>query len=453
MAKKPTPKSSTRRAMTTAAPPMPVIGRVTLPRMQDIVTQGGVQITPEYIRASLAMAASGYPMQQNQLIDRAVESDPGWSVYETRILATAGKQWDVTANPNAKDQSLAEEIAEFCRETLRAIPTLDDTIRHLLDAIGMSYSVAENVFTVIGGKYVLTDIVPVNHNAVYADPSRPTRLRVWPRDANGNSIGVDNFPFKFVTHIPAPISGSPFRGGLKCKMLPIHGVRMYGLTWWATATEMFGTPYRVMKYQPNATSDQKTEMLSALENFGATAYALMPSIAEFDLVEGTKGASQWPQPMLIEAIDTWYAIQCLGQTLTTKMDASGGSFAAAQVHQGVADDRMRNDVRKFSATFTQGVIRPLTILNYGYGAPVPVFSHVIEEQKDLLAISQTLDAAVNKLGMDIESGWAYESLGIPLPDGKDPKEPLKGAPKPVAPMGGNDPTLLSLARSRKASWR
>lgn len=400
-------------------------------------------ITPDSVRNMLAAAARGMPRAQNEFIDNMLESDLVLAgIYRTRLFGLIGKQWEVTVEDNAKvggrnqdspDRKHAEEVADYCSETLAAAEGFSDTLSHLADAIGRSYAVAEIIWDSDNSGFFPVGFVPVVPNAIQGDSMHPWILRVHTAKSESPGELLSAYPHKFIVNTPNIVSHNPFRGGtLRC-CAPTHLYKRLGIKWWTSYIEMFGTPYRKGTFKKNATPADKQELLDALEAFGHLGYGAFSETTDFTLLEQFRGGDSWPHPKFVEAVDKWYAIIHLGQNLTT--DVSGGSFAAATVHDKVRADIALADINNEAATMRRYVLKPMTELKFGPGAPVPCWRRIIETPKDMKTTAEVLGMAVNTLGMKVTKGYAADELGIPLAKDENPDDALPGASAPASPFG------------------
>ena len=114
--------------------------------------------------------------------------------------------------------------------------------------------------------------------------------------------------------------------------------------------------------------------------------------------------------------------------MTTEMPRSGGSRAAAQVHEGVRRDILNADAKRLAATLARDLVRPIVELNMGpqsryprieLGLPddseVKVFAEVVAMLADRgLRVSQK--TILDKLGIE-EAGAGEAVLGTAVEEG------------------------------------
>lgn len=425
-------------------------GRRWHPRLQDVL--GGVYPrahTPASVKSLLRSAADGFPFRQNDFIDEMLESgDPVAGVWAQRKHALIGDDWDIVPATEVSksprlDAALAQSVADDVRAKLSQIDNFGGFLADQADAVGYSYAVAEIVWLFENGEHRPSQIISVNRNSITADPGEPWRLRVATTEAGGRGELLDDHPNKWVVHIPNPIGGLPFRGGVLRGCIVYHMIRRYGFQWMTSFTELFGTPFRVGKYPINASSTEKDELLAMLRDFGNAAYGIFAEGTGVEFVEASKSGDALPHKTLIDMIDDWCKIRIVGQTLTTDVgtDTGGGSFALGKVQKGVRDDLIASDRVAEANTIRQQLLKPIVALSrFGPTAPVPYFVRRSATRQDLDLAGRTLSVAVNDLGMNVSLEFAHELLEIPLtntdklnPAATLPGRPGTGAPAPVPP--------------------
>jgi len=395
-------------------------------------------ITPDNVKSALQSATMGYPRDQVALFDRMIEADPMFAgVYATRKNAAIGMDWQVVPDPRRtteETQSQAEDIAKWCYHQIVNSEEFDKFLHHNLDAIGYGIAVSEIVWTVRDGRHTIAEVCPVPMASLIGDNIRPWVVRVLTNETDSTGVLVDDHPFKFVKRTFGEINGNPFRGGVARRCALLHLAKTYGFRWWMSAMEMFGVPYRKATYTQAATAEEKNEMLAQLEAFGHAGYGLFSEAMNFEFVDQFKGAESWPHTKVIDKIHEWYEITALGQTLTTQVGETGGAYATAKVHNEVRSDILYRDLADEAATIRRHILKPLVELNFGPGAPIPVWQRIEDDTNDMVAYSQVLDTAVNRLGIKVPVGFAYKELGVPIPDGVNPADVLEGAPSSASPF-------------------
>lgn len=378
--------------------------------------------------------------QRRQRVD-PVPEDPSADVpnalLRKRRMALTGLDWEVVsaydvAPTSRMDKGLADAAAEFARDALTGVKGFDKGLRHLAYAVGEGVGVVELIW--LGRGLSALRIVPssrlvFDYNQDVAEGS-PARLRI--RTDKNETPGVPADWGKFVVHAPTGRNGFPQRGALLRVLTLNFLIRSYAVKDWATFCEIFGMPIRSATYGPSATAEEKQEMLDMLRLMGTDLVAVFSESMKLNIIESTQRGTS-PYEAFLKWLDEQATIAVLGQTLTTQMSDSGGSFAAAQVHKGVEEALADDDRKAEGETIRDQVLAPM--IKYSFGrpdAPVPFFRRRIAEPVDRMVEAQVLGAAVD-MGMTVEIGYAHETLGIPIPEGANPNDALK---KPAPPPGG-----------------
>jgi phage gp29-like protein len=397
------------------SPSAPAPGRVVMPRPEDSVRDyPSAGLTPARLTALLREADDGSLSGPMQLFEEMEEKDPHlYAVANTRRLALTGMRWDVVSAADAEqsaDRASADAAAAYCREIVQRLDGFDEALQHLSLATGRNIAVAEIVWDAVDGRLRPVAVVPVDGaRIVFDELDRPRVLTdAAPRD------GIALAPGKFIVHAPHGVSGHPQRGGLLRVSAMVYLAKNLALKQWMIFAEVFGMPVRIARYDASATAEEKREMLTMLESLGTNAAGIFSKAIELQLVEANRGTSGPPYQALIDFLNRELSKAWLGQTLTTETAGQTGSFAAAKVHETVRADVLADDVRKEARTIRRDLLVPLTAYRFGPGVAAPLFRRRPESAPDVVALTQVLDAAVNRLGLNVPRAWAHEALGVPM---------------------------------------
>jgi len=415
------------------------------------VMHPSVGLTPERLSGILQQAEFGDPYLYLELAEEIEEKDLHYlAVLGTRKNAVS--QLDVivsAASSSADDQRAAAMVREMI---LDGPLQLDSVLFDVLDAIGKGFSATEIMwdtsgrewfpaqlkwrdprwfaFDWISGEELLVrslkgETIPVESDAPATRPSHFGGGGVF--SSTGPGIGIQPMtaplaPYKFITHFAKAKAGLPIRGGLARAAGWAYLFKNYVLKDWVTFVEVFGQPLRVGKYNPGASEQDKQALLRAVSRIGTDAAAIMPESMVIEFTEAHQNGSSELYQNFCEYLDAQVSKAVLGQTLTTEMPKSGGSRAAAQVHEGVRRDILNADARRLAATLARDLVRPIVELNMGpqtrypkieLGLPddsdVKVFAEIVAMLADRgLRIGQK--AILDKLGM-AEAGEGEAVLG------------------------------------------
>jgi len=348
-----------------------------------------------------------------ELFEEMEEKDPHlYAVANTRRLALTGLDWQVVSAAEVEEtaeRTAADDAAAFAREALHQVEGFDEALSHLSLATGRNLAVAELVWNTAGAGLRLAEICPVDFTRLVFDDLG--QLRILTQDEP--VYGIDLPPNKFLIHAPQSAGAHPTRGGLLRVTAMVYLAKNLALKDWMIFAEVFGMPVRIARYEPSATTAEKRELLNMLESLGSTAAGIFSRAVELQIIEANRGSAGPPYERLIEFLNREMSKAWLGQTLTTETTGASGSFAASQVHEEVRQDILADDIRKEGRMIRRGLLAPLCRLQFGPEAPVPYFRRKPGRTKEVKALADVIDAAVNRLGLGVPRGWAHESLGIP----------------------------------------
>ena len=358
------------------------------------VMHPSIGLTPERLTGILQQAEFGDPYMYLELAEDMEEKDLHYlAVLGTRKNAVA--QLDIVvraASSSSEDQRAAAMVREMI---LGGSINLDGVLFDVLDAVGKGFSATEIMwdtsgrewfpaqlkwrdprwfaFDWIAGEEMLVrtlkgEKIPVESEGAQARPKHFGGSGIYSSMSAG--IGAQPMtaplaPFKFITHFAKAKAGLPIRGGLARAAGWAYLFKNYVLKDWVTFTEVFGQPLRVGKYHPGASEQDKQALLNAVSRIGTDAAAIMPESMIIEFTEAHQSGSSELYRSFCEYLDAQVSKAVLGQTLTTEMPGSGGSRAAAQVHDAVRRDILNADARRLAATLARDLVRPIVELNMG----------------------------------------------------------------------------------------
>ena len=187
----------------------------------------------------------------------------------------------------------------------------------------------------------------------------------------------------------------------------------FALNNWAQFTETFGKPPRIAKYKPGTTEAEKTQLWEMLQNFGTDMAAMVSDNVVIDFADfNSKNVSADLYSKLCEFCDDRITRRILGNTLTTKAVATGGSYAQAKVHNLVRGDILAGDCRDLD-TFLSEHFTLLNNINFG---PQTIEVTVTPATDiNLLERIQIDSKLYNEIGIDFPDDYWYQTYGIQPP--------------------------------------
>lgn len=396
-------------------------------------------LTPQRLVAILREADAGDAGSQMALFEQMEEKDAHlYSVANTRRLAVTGLGWEIVSAAqmpglatthgsgdarelNRASASLADETAAYGNEVLRELPGFEESLRHLSLAVGRNIALAELVWEATSSGLRLAEVQPVDFGRIAIGDYGEVRLLT----DDDKFKGIELPPDKFVVHTPHAASGHPLRGGLLRTTALAYLGKHFAIKDWLIFAEVFGMPVRVARYAPNATPEEKKELLDMLRQLGADATGVFSKAVDIEIKQSRFPGETNLYENLCLYFDREISKAWLGQTLTTDTVRMLASAGAAQVHDRVRRDLRDDDLRKEAHTLRRDLLAPMVRMQFGPNAPVPCFRRVQEPGFDPRALGETLDIAVNRLGAKVPVRWVHTALGIP--EAKEGDAVLPGA--------------------------
>lgn len=241
------------------------------------------------------------------------------------------------------------------------------------------------------------------------------------------------------------------RGVVRCLALESE-IRTLAVRDWARWSEVHGLPIKKAFIPAQVTDDEKEDFFDDVSSMGVEGSILLPRGAteeesfDLQLLEAVGREHEGFKTLISLASDD-IAIAILGQNLTSEV--SGGSFAAAQVHDRVRQDYLEADTETLSTCLREQVLCSWARFNKGNEelAPFPYWDAAIPEDREKLAnVASTMSAAIPQWnaalapqGMQVDAQALAEKIGLPLTAiVPTPAPALPPANPPVDPQPAQD---------------
>jgi len=247
---------------------------------------------------------------------------------------------------------------------------------------------------------------------------------------------------RWVMHIPA--GGSrPWANGAWRSLSRLVLMKQYARQDWALHSEVHGQPIKVGVGAEGSTDPQREQLAADLADLGRDTGMVLPPNWDLKLVEAKASTWQMFQAQ-IEMANNAIAIRLAGQNLTT--DVSGGSLAAAKVHQIIRSDFIRFDGEALSTTINEQSLAFWADYNFGNANLAPWPQWATDPEEDQLAAATTRKtqadalAALRAVGVDIEPVLEEFNLQLdpnavvaPVQTAPTAKPPVPGQPQQQSP--------------------
>jgi len=394
-----------------------LLGRRKEDSLRDYPADG---LTPQRLISIFREADTGSLTAQMALFEQMEEKDAHlFSVANTRRLAVTGLPWQIVSAAQMPgwnagtgaggSRALADEAAAYCNEVLRSVPGFEESLAHLSMALGRNLSVAELVWEATPAGVRLAELRPVDFGRLILGDLDEVRVLTEDEPIKG----VELPPDKFITHTPHAVSGHPSRGGLLRVTALAYLGKHFAIKDWLIFAEIFGMPVRIARYAPNATPEEKRELLEMLHQLGADATGIFSKAVEVEIQQTRMPGETNLYEDICLYFDREISKAWLGQTLSTDTMRQRASQSIANVHERVRLDLRDDDLRKEAATLRRDLLGPLTKLQFGPSAPVPCFRRATDQSLEPERLARVLAVAVNQLGARVPVRWAHAALGLP----------------------------------------
>ena len=229
---------------------------------------------------------------------------------------------------------------------------------------------------------------------------------------DGSYEGAELWPFGWVIHTHRSKSGWLPRVGLFRTVAWAYLIRAYALESAILYTQVHGLPFRLGKYPPGSSAEDKAALRTALANLGRDASGIIPQGMEI-LFESPANATQDIPGILVTRCEQGMSKAILGGTLPTQADGKTSTNALGEVHNEVRHDILTSDAAQIAATITRQILAPLAYLNCGVSDPalLPWFRFDTRQAEDIQVFADALPKLASV--MDIPAAWAHEKLKIP----------------------------------------
>lgn len=351
--------------------------------------------------------------QTRQILRGVACDDEVSAALETRLNGVLSTPWRIEPGEGPAHEFLHDQMRQW----------LPDLVRALWQAVPYGYSVSEMVYQDLAdGRLGIAAAQPL--------PFEDFRIAQDGRiqSFSGRIIPDDilNGGERILLVRRNPSYRQPHGEALLAAVYWPWHYRTHGYRFWARFLERFGAPLIVGKVRAGMDASGSSYADLMLDHLAAAVNSASLVIDKDDEVQAIAPGGNG-ESFRAFALEMAQRIQkvILGQTLTTQMSDSGGSFAAAQVHNEVRDDRRLADIRLLLPALN-GVLATLARINFP-GAPAPIL--VMEDGRGLEAERATRDATLAQAGIARFSkayllrAYDYDPEDVDVPDAAAPPDP------------------------------
>lgn len=404
-----------------------------IPRRENERTHYGKSLDLDRVDYALRNAARGFMEPLTDISRETVSLDGHLSaLLGKRFERVCTADWELTPPPldDPAEQKLAEEIADFTREQVRAIPQLAERVKDLAWGDFDGRAASELHWTRRMGVWAVRDISWIHARRLSFGPSRDLRvIDTAPHAGDFRDVGfpLEQVPYKFVFYKPRLFGDYPEREGLAPRALYWSLFGRLGTRWRMALMELFSMPWRIVKPAGVQVNDESAaDAFDQAQRLGARTTARMPPGFDLEVVTAPANAGQIHKEAIEDARFVLSKL-VLGATGTTDAVPTGLGSTIGDAHMSEEDLVIAGQARRVSEAFEDRVTDAIVIVNAGlWGLDAssaarfaPTFKLRVEPPPDRVKEGDRLDRAV-RAGLSIAEQEAYERLGYRTPKPDEP---------------------------------
>jgi phage gp29-like protein len=308
------------------------------------------------------------------------------SVYDTRVLLGAGAEIRVVpgkARPG--EETLAEEAADFVRESIEETPDLTGLLAGLHHHVGIGFSAAEHTWhRRHGGWHSHPELIQPRD--ITFDEHWRLVFRTWQGPVERWVKSADREEQnRFITCTNRFLGDTPNMSGALMSVAWFWFFKRWLLVFMQDGYERFGNPHIIGKVLENATDEARDALYDAIQGLSGDHHGIMEKGTEIEIIEPTS----MPGESLnggISYLDDQVTKGMLGSTLNTDVGSTGGNRALGESQaETTILPRVQRDVATTGSAVQRDWFRPLLEFNstkWGGRVPaIPALEFVLTQEE------------------------------------------------------------------------
>ncbi|NQU42060.1 DUF935 family protein [bacterium] len=371
---------------------------------------------PSHILRSEGYAASGSLFR---LYDEMEEKDAHlFAVLQTRkngVLSCPRKVIATSEGP------APQEVARFVEEALSRIRGFDQSLMHILDALGKGLSVQEIIWEVRDGRVHAAELKSRAPERFTFAPDGSLRLQDHGRtrpegliSRQGRTAGLPLPERKFIRFTFGGLYDNPWGKGLCARAYWHYWFKKNNLKFWLVYNEKFGAPTIIGRYGPGASDEDRDRLLEVIDSLQNDTGVTVPDSITLDLLEAKRSGNVSTYQELASWCNDEVSKLVLGATLTSSEGRRSGSLALAKVHQEVRNEYVEADARTLEEVLNNQLVRWLVDFNFGAHVPAPRWTLDTSRREDLER-EISVDRQLVALGVALPRRHFYDKYKRPAP--------------------------------------
>jgi phage gp29-like protein len=385
------------------------------------------------VQAALLQLENGMFQSAALLADAILRDDRVIAVMDTFIDGVLGLPFHLEPAGGEKATARAKKICELVGDDWPAMLPRPELRRWIVNGEMLGLGVGELIWTKTDSKW--TPRLKVHHNQFVIFDWSERVYRLITQDGPVNLVPRDSH---WALYLPGGYQYG-WMHSLTRSIWMQWMIRQFAYRDWARYSEVHGLPIRGAIMPAEATPEERKAFLLDVARVGSeTAIALKQAHDgdKFDLklIEAVANSHE-SFDKLVQRAEESIAIRALGQNLSTQI--RGGSFAAAQVHENVRQDRKEGLAVNIQTDIKAQILKPYVEYNSGDVSLTPDPTYNTQPPADRKAVADSAKTVSEALlnfkaaGIAVDVPKICKSADIPLmANWKLPE------PEPTEPQAG-----------------
>lgn len=386
-----------------------------------------VDLTPARLNSIFRSAEWGYPHQQVDLFDDAIETDAHLrAALESRLRAVAGKEWILQPGGDAEVDIL---VARRLEEALRAAPNMAAMLEHQLKGLWYGYAASEVIWErARDGWTVPAYFLNLPPRRLIFDEDDTPRLLMDPTRMLSEKLAPGQWIF---TRRQGPIAAKT-------------GLMRTGTWWsffkrrimalWTVYADRYGLPFAYGQYAVDTQQPEKEALEKAVRSLGEDGWATYSEQCKITLAQPGTG-SESVFATYLAFVNNELSKLVYGGTLTS--DTQGpGSFALGRVHADVFFSLVLDDAGRESEMVEQAIGVPFCRYNGLPQAKPPRLKRHLVRETDPKDRMELYCRFANELGGHLDEDQVRQEFGFKQPSGGELVGTKIPGPKAPSSDGG-----------------
>jgi phage gp29-like protein len=355
-----------------------------------------------------------------------------FSVIQTRKIGILSRDRRIVPHSNAPGDL---ELATFVESVINEIPSFEQSMFHLLDALAKGFAVLEILWDVDrDGKVAVRQmksrfqgrfIFGEDGELRLLDPPDTIRKRASVELSIAGVKGSDRQGFSF-KGIPVPKRkflvftfnaqhDNPYGKGLCARAYWYYWFKKNNLKFWAIFNEKFGSPTVVARYHPGISEEEHRKLLDIIDSLQTDTGVTIPENIMLEFLEAHRSGSINSYKDMAEWCNDEISKIVLGQTLTSGEGRRSGSLALGKIHQVVRFEYIEADARALMDMINDTLIPWIVEFNFGtVNRPLPRFEIDTTPEEELDRQIE-IDRQLINLGVSLPLHYFYKKYKRPMP--------------------------------------